>query len=222
MTPLDADLCPSKPTSATLILVDQTSTFTAAQIQTVRQVILAARTETPAGGRLSLLYLVADAPYEPSLIFAKCNPGSGRDANIWLTDPAKVQRQWEAQFQAPLDEALRLLEKPTSSPTSPIMENIRSVGWRSDFRKPQPRRKLVIISDMVQNSPMLSMYARDELASDKLTRDEAARTFPDLTDVLVNVRILRSSDTIAYQGEDFERSWRKYFESAGATLEWER
>lgn len=218
--PVDELLCPanSLPSSHTIILVDQTSTFTNTQIATVRNAILQERDALPVRGRLTLLYLDPDQPTEPRQIFTRCNPGTAADTDPWLADPERVQRNWQRQFEAPLDVALSELTQPTDSDTSPIIQTLRGLEWRPDFGREQPGRRLVVVSDMLENSELHSLYL-DRAFSGLENSSSASAIFPEFSGVVVHVRLLRSENTISYQDEQFEAFWRQYFARTHAELE---
>ncbi len=222
--PVDDLLCPanSLPSSHTIVVVDQTSAFTATQVATVRAVILQERDAIPVRGRLTLLYLDPDRPSEPTQIFTRCNPGTAADTDPWLADPERVQRNWRRQFEAPLDEALARLMQPNDSTTSPIIQTLRGLEWRPDFGREQAGRRLVIVSDMLENSSLHSLYAanpEDRAFSELEGGSPASVIFPEFAGVVVHVRLLRSENTIPYQDEQFESFWQQYFARTNANLE---
>lgn len=179
------------------------------------------RRRVPVRGRLTLLYLNPERPSDPIQIFSRCNPGTAADTDPWLDDPERVQREWVRQFEAPLDQALEMLLTPSESSTSPILETVRGLTWRSDFTQEQAERRIVLVSDMLQNSVAHSMYAQE--VSERTfeafeRRPRAELQIPDLNSVDVDLHILRSEEALPYQDEAFESFWHDYFGRTGAEL----
>lgn len=217
----DEILCPvqAKPVSHTIVLVDQSSTFTTTQIAVVRDTILRARDQTPDRGRLTLVYLNSGRPYEPREIFSRCNPGNGDDTDPWLDDPERVRRNWIRQFEVPLDEALKELASPAESETSPILETLQAIEWRPDFSRDQSARRLIVVSDMLQNSELFSLYSKtDRTYDDLLRRPQVSSRLAHLRNVRVEIRLLRGPTTVEYQDNQFVEFWSKYFAVSEAQL----
>lgn len=212
----DAFLCPANgpPVAHTVVVVDQTTQFTGLQIETVRAVVMQERDRIPIRGRLTLLYLNPERPSDPIQIFSRCNPGAAADTDIWLDDPARAQREWQRQFEAPLDVALTDLLAPGRAGTSPIIETLRGLVWRPDFSEAQAQRRVVLVSDMLQNSDAFSFYsAHHRLGGfSRFVENASNRQYiPPLGGVQLEVRVLRSEEAVPYQDAAFGDFWRAYF-----------
>ncbi len=84
-------------------------------------------------------------------VFEMCNPGTEEQVNSWIENPRQMQQKFDEQFAAPLDAVLVTLLRPGIAPRSPIIETIQ--GLRSSGKE-----RLMIVSDMLQNSQRLSFY----------------------------------------------------------------
>ncbi len=134
------------------LLIDKTDPWDKHTRQRLGTIIRRIKNSLNRYERLSIFVLDATGTYSPSPRFDMCNPGRGNQANKLTENDRRVQQKFEAQFAAPLDALLTSLMTPGTAPSSPIVETIH--GLRGD----NPREKLIIVSDMMQNSEELSFY----------------------------------------------------------------
>jgi hypothetical protein len=220
--PLDeATLCPTDRPLAehTVILVDQTDSLSPAQRQRLRALIDAEAARLAIYGKLTVLALDPDSPYEPQRLFSLCAPQSGRDVNGVTGNPSMAQRRWRERFGGPLNAALdRLLTVPAAD-ISPIVEAVKGVTWLHDFRAEVPNRRLVIFSDMLQNTAAWSHY-RDGVQYARFARTPfALEQHAALSGVVVVIDYLERPSTLHLQTAAHRRFWIEFFEDTGAVAE---
>lgn len=154
----EATLCPvSGPSAVTAVLVDRSDPLTTQQALRVRQVLDRVVAEAPVGGRVALYVAEADAFTALAPVLALCNPGS--EANPLYQNPKKIRARYEEGFKARFDAVRKALLEPAQRKTSPIMESIKAVCIDAfGAAPPGVPLRLVVVSDLVQHSPVTSHY----------------------------------------------------------------
>ena len=189
--PISADtMCPiSGPYAYTTILIDGTDTFSAIQLADLQRYFRQLKDEVQKHGQIAIY-----APKEMSAakllrpVLKICNPGDSKGVSGITANPESIQRKYDRNFSDQIDRALGEGLNAQGSPTSPIMEMIQAVvidGFPIESTAP---KRLVIVSDMLQNSDYYSHY-RDEISFDVLRKNPA---FQHVTTNLtgINVEIL--------------------------------
>lgn len=151
----------------TIVMIDRTEVlYTPAQARRIHDVIHDARASLEIGERLSLFELNHRGEIRNTNRFSVCNPGRGDQINPLYRNPNRVQMRYEALFDRPLDRALDGLLDLIDSPVTPLAESLAELGTREDFDRAVPRRRIILISDMLQNTQLYSVYgyARVDLA----------------------------------------------------------
>ena len=133
----------------------------------------------------------------------------------------KMQRRFERRFEAPLAQVLDQFRTASTAPRSPILETIRAVSRRPDFSTAVPERRLVIISDMLENVEEFSHYSRDYSFSRVRQNGYYASVRADLRDVEVRVLYVDRPGQQRHQGPRHIEFWREYFRDSGATARFE-
>ncbi len=218
---LDGELCRrGEPLAAhTLILVDQTDPLTIEQRRRLRHVIDSEARRLAEHEKLSVLALSAASPYEPEILFARCAPKNVRDVNELTGNPGFARAKWNRDFGAPLDSALDRLMRVPNAPVSPIVEAVKGLTWRHDFGSDLKRRRLVVFSDMLQNTDGWSQYGRGGLGVDfdKFSASAfAAQKSPELRGATVRIAYLERPETLHLQGRSHKDFWLRFFRAAGA------
>ncbi len=220
---LAEDLCVEgeRPLEHVIILVDQSNEFTPTELGVLRETIESSARNVSQRGRLTLLYMNEQEPHRPRQIFSKCRPPTEGEANPLWVDPEDVQEDWESTFGAPLDAALQELTTPRSQDSSPIMESMRGLEWRSDFGSAQPNRRLIVVSDFLQHSGRFSMYPPEGSRSfhTLLADVDLPLLRPNLSNVAVRLIVLRSERALPLQDAAFEELWPAFVRESGAELE---
>lgn len=158
-------LCPKTgPVGQTLILVDKSDPWSEVQAGRLKALVKQVGDELPADRMLSI-YVFNDVfePGFPALI-SLCNPG--KTASEFIGNPRREYVKWVEKFGRPLDDALKVLTQPGKGNQSPIVEAIGDVVARRENRVEAGDRKLLIVSDMLQNSSQYTMFGNGAGARD--------------------------------------------------------
>lgn len=213
------DLCPiDRPYPHTVLLVDKTDPFTPSQQRFLRNLTNKVKFDLERYEKLSIYVLDNENYLAPAPVFAMCNPGTGAGANELYQNPQRVQQRFDEFFGDPLDAVLEKLLEAAEAPHSPIMEMLREVSFVDDFNTETPERRLIVVSDMLQNMPAYSHY-QDSIDYDGF----AASAYADevaalLGGVTVTVVYLWRPGTRNLQGLGHIRFWDRYFAEFGARL----
>lgn len=158
-------LCPKTgPVGHTLILVDKSDPWSDVQAKRLKALVKQVGDELPTDRMLSI-YVFNDVfePGFPSLV-SLCNPG--KTASELIGNPRREYVKWVEKFGRPLDEALTALTQPGKGNQSPIVEAIGDVASRRENRVPTGDRKILLVSDMLQNSNQFTMFGNAAGARD--------------------------------------------------------
>ena len=138
------------------LLIDKTDPWDEHTRQRLVAAILRIKSGLAVHERLSIFVLDETGTYSPSPLFDMCNPGRGDQANDLYQNPRRMQMKFNEQFAGPLDALMETLQRPGVASSSPIIEALH--GLRSD----NSQERLIIVSDMMQNSSNLSFYGRKQ------------------------------------------------------------
>lgn len=206
----------------TVVLLDLSSALSDVQKLDVKNELTRIRDNVPRFGRIEIFAVDDRAPRVPEPLLMLCNPGRGEDMSEIYQNPQLARQRWERDFASTLNAAIeRLLDTPEAA-TSPIFEAIQAVALRT-FDDPKlddvPRRRLVLVSDLMQNVPgRLSMYQGvpkfDDVARTPYWLDVKA----DLDRVDVTVLYLQRPTSQRLWQSQIE-FWSRYFEAQGASIE---
>ena len=217
---LDASLCPADgPKGHYVLLVDKTDplTFTQKQAFQVRLRELVER-RTPQGYLLSVFVLGESFRDNAKPLVELCNPGDGTGRSALTANLAHLKRQYDERFIAPLMAEADALQATTPARTSPIFEMLQLVGINAfQSRGVKGERRLIVMSDMLQNTTQFSMYrgGLPDFAAFAQTDygRKAQAQLPGVEvelDVLVNTPALQTRRNLEF--------WEDYFDQAGARI----
>lgn len=203
----------------TAILIDATDSLSDSQEKAVREEIENLRRNLAEHEWIGVFVLNDVNLVLPEPAVAKCNPGS--DPNPLYENPGQVLLRFEREFKKPLDDAIaQLVETTKPSATSPILEMIRAVALDRTYVMTRNRR-LIVVSDMLQNVPQYSHY-RAGADFDAWRDTDYAQEFLQLSLLGVDVEILYlkrvDGDVRHLQTRSHVRFWEKYFDAVGATV----
>jgi hypothetical protein len=206
----------------TVVLLDLSSALSDVQKLDVKNELTRIRDAIPRFGRIEIFAVDDRAPRVPEPLLKLCNPGRGEDMSEIYQNPQLARQRWERDFASTLNaEIERLLDTPEAA-TSPIFEAIQAVALRT-FDDPKlddvPSRRLVLVSDLLQNVPgSLSMYQGvpkfDDVARTPYWLDVKAEL--DRVDVTVLYLQRPTSQRLWQPQIEF---WSRYFEAQGASIE---
>lgn len=217
--PTGEDLCPlAGPKAQILVLVDATDTLSSLTRSEIAQRLADLAASTPKGSRLDIRTLRNDDA-RTNAIFNLCNPGDGSDLDPLIANPEAARRKWEEGFSAPLEVALEASTGEGEADTSPIMAAIQQIAVErltSTADRSIPTT-LVVVSDMLENSSLFSMY-RSGADYRSYAASPAANAYAsNLTGAKVDVWLVRR-DAAPADANALIDFWDRWFTDSGATV----
>lgn len=218
--PLDKDtMCPaSGPLGHIVLLVDRTDPLTFTQRQSFHVAMKElVETKVPEGHLLSVFVLGEKFEQSALPLIELCNPGSEVGKSQLSANLKRLRMQYEERFVRPLEGVAASLVAEEPSKASPIFEMLQLVGING-FRKHAVKgpKRLVLVSDMLHNTPQFSMYAGPADFDAFDSTDYAKRAQAELRDVSVEVHYLMTTPKL--QTRRNQIFWERYFDRAGARL----
>lgn len=212
-------LCPkSGPTAHVVLLVDKTDPLNFSQKQAFIRLFeeLVDRRIEP-GQLVSVFVLGADFRAGATPLVELCNPGSGAGRSELTANIAKLNAQFRSRFHEPLLKQADALVATTPAKESPIIEMLQLVSING-FRKHAVNgpRRLVIVSDMLHNTPQLSMYRGIPDFAQFAATDYGRKMRTELPGV--EVELHQVLHTPKLQNERQLDFWRAFFSRSGARL----
>lgn len=213
------NMCPADgPLGHYVLLVDKTDPLTFTQKQAF-SVILSELVEkrVPEGFLLSVFVLGEDFKENAAPIVELCNPGNGSGKSELTSNLKRLRKQYEERFVGPLLKQSDALLATQSAKYSPIFEMMQLVGINA-FRKHDVKgeRRLIVMSDMLQNTPQFSMYKGAVDFGGFAESNYGKKTQLELRDVEVELHYLMNSPQL--QTKRNLKFWEDYFSKAGARI----
>ncbi|MEO1552901.1 MAG: hypothetical protein AAFR82_03125 [Pseudomonadota bacterium] len=210
----------------TAIIIDKTDEYSAEQASLIAAIIRRTRDRLEIGERLTLFELDEYGQFDPRGEFSLCNPGRGDQVNALFRNPEQIEERFNEKFNRPLETLLEDLVVPKEAPNSPVLEALARLGQTEAFSDRAPRRRIVIISDMLQNSDAFTAYggggAMPETMPDSLTvADTMQRRFGDsLNGVALEVRLIPRQRYVDMQRGALKDYWDEVFRELGVSVTW--
>lgn len=200
----------------TVIVFDQSNSFEQRDHDWFETILREETRLLPEGGMLSL-YSIAENPAANAPVFTLCSPGGDID---WANENS---RRALSRYDAFIEDAARHAGETTTlttSATTPLLETILDLADRPQFTPDVPRRRLIIISDMMQNTANYDFY-RDIPEIDRLIDADAEILEADFSNVCVMAKMVRRAAT-AERRRRLKDFWENYFAETGTELYWVR
>lgn len=212
-------LCPADgPSGHYVLLVDKTDPLNFTQKQAF-SVILKELVEKriPEGYLLSVFALGEDFKENATPLVELCNPGDGSKKSEFDANPHKLRAQYQEKFAEPMLKLSESLVATQAAKWSPIFEMLQLVGING-YRKQgvKGERRLIIMSDMLQNTPQFTMYKGPVEYPAFSASDYGKKAQPELTDVSVELHYLMNSPQL--QTKRNLKFWEDFFAKAGARI----
>jgi hypothetical protein len=197
----------------TLILVDATDRLEARHRRKLRAVMAQERARLSQYDRLTLMRLNVRRPQEPTILFSRCLPRPPEQTNPLFENARMTQQRWDEDFAGALDQALRSAGSSGPARASPIVAGVRAVAADPDFGSDIPRRRLVLVSDLLEHDPEgFSLYISQ--ANYAAWQAGAAAGPPDLARVDLRIVPLDRPDHAERQAAAMEAFWPAFFDAA--------
>ena len=213
-------LCPlEQDYGHTVVLIDKTEAFTEGQRRFIKQQVKDIGDGLNLFEKLSIFVLDHQNFSTPVAAFSLCNPGDGSSANALYENPRKIRQIFDQKFGAPLDGILDQLAEVQTSPRSPIMEMIQEISFLDDFRPSEEKRRLILVSDMLQHMPgKFSQFAAYGRFADFKEISYARQVSANLDGFDVIVFYLLHGQFSKLQTRGHILFWEQFFQWTGATL----
>ncbi|MDL2060126.1 hypothetical protein MUN46_009285 [Mesosutterella sp. AGMB02718] len=208
------------PVGHTIVLVDETDPLSPIQADFFKvQMEQLVRKQMKDGELLSLYSISGDPNSNRRPLIEVCKPRDGSDANPLNENEKLMKKRFYEKFAKPIDKLIeKLTSKKEPEKISPIMETIQFASVNS-LRKWNVRgeRKLLIFSDMLQNTEGFSLYRGTPSFTAFEGSPYASETKAYLPNVgvqlyyFVNDPRLQTKSNLAF--------WEQYFLKDGATVD---
>lgn len=213
-------LCPmTGPMGHTVLLVDKSDPLNFTQrrdFEVLLEEIVKRR--VPKGHLLSVYALGDDIQQTAKPIVELCNPGDGSDQNEWTGAPEKAKTFFNSNFANPVLSKSKdlMVEKPGKA--SPILEMVQLVGI-TGFRAHAVHgdKRLIVVSDMIQNTPQLNMYKGIPEYSDFATTPYGVKSAADLPAVSVELQVFLHTPQV--QKPELLQFWQQHISRAKGKLD---
>ena len=197
----------------TIVLVDSTDRLEPRHRRKLRAVLAQERQHLSEYDRLTVMRLNARRPQEPAVLFSKCLPLPPERTNPLFQNARMTQQQWDEEFQHALDTALRSAQAGGRGNTSPILAALRAIAADPDYDAATPHRRLVIVSDMLENDPNgFSLYVSG--ANYAAWRTQTHAEPADLSNVDLRIVPLDRPNDAQHQTDALANFWPAYFDAA--------
>lgn len=221
LRPADLDpttLCPTSRSLAghTVVIVDRTDRWTPAMSAAVTELLDAAQRETRRYQKFSIVSLDADQSVHP--LFSVCNPGAPTFWSDLYRGRRYTVRDFEQHFVGAADHVVAHVSEPSEANTSPIVEYVRRWLGSDDFSAAVPERRLILVSDMRQNSPLYSVYSTPTAGDLDLV---VARQFGPLAQsVAFDIYFVAHGRDHNVSEDEVRTTWEQAFDAINATYTW--
>lgn len=214
---LDDNGCPvgrhDAPKAKTVILVDQTDALPPAELRYIKSLIQNEYHWLPIDGVLAIRAINSSDVDAREAIVA-CRIADGSESWGLGDNPRALKQDFDRKVGKRLAVFLAGMDAAPAQTSSPILEEIAAIFAETDFGADIAERRLVIFSDMAQNSPAYTQYGAVNRRRYYLTPDAEESFAASMKDVAVRVHYVRRPK-IAFQGARHIRFWKDYFRNMG-------
>ena len=213
--PKDEDLNFGK----TVALLDLTDPLNKAQKEFFIKEIEQLKKEIPKHHRLTIYTLDQELDLNKSRMITMCNPGSIKDIESTYEkisiNPNEIRKMWSEGFSQQISNVVNNIiseEKPQN--TSPVMEMFQLIALNEFKNYKGSLNRIIILSDMIQNTNTLSMYESNSLSFlDFKKTDFFSKVRTNLegnVDIILFI-IKRDGSRMMQKNENFYNFWAEYF-----------
>jgi len=212
-----ATLCPTNRPLAghTVVIVDRTDRWTQAMGSALTQLVENAQRDTAKYEKFSIVSLDADQSVHP--LFSICNPG---EPTLWsdlYRGRRYTTRDFEERFVGAGERIVEQVREPSEARTSPIVEYVHRWLGSDDFNASVRHRRLILVSDMRQNSPLYSIYSG---AEEDLGAVVERQFGPSAEGVAFDVYFVAHGQDHNVTEDEVRTAWDHAFGRIGADYSW--
>lgn len=212
-----ATLCPTdRPLAGhTVVIVDRTDRWTQAMGSALTQLVENAQRDTDQYEKFSIVSLDAQQSVHP--LFSVCNPGEPTFWSDLYRGRRYTSRDFEQRFVGAAERIVEEVREPSEASTSPIVEYVHRWLGSDDFNASVQHRRLILVSDMRQNSPLYSIYAG---AEDQLGEVVERQFGPAAQGVAFDVYFVAHGRDHNVTEDEVRTAWDSAFGRIGAEYSW--
>lgn len=202
------------PVAHTIILLDETDPYTPVEVEYAKALISAEYLRLAPQQKLTVRFIDPD-PALAKRTLSRCRVRLGKNVNPAFGNPQMVQAQFRRIAGDEIERFTNSLATVPAGRFSPILEAVDEAVESPDFGLNVPVRRLVVLSDMAQNSSVFSQYGGH--AGSKLSQDVRNSVDRDqLKGVQVRIHYLRRPALSHLQSPTHRQFWLDWFRSNSA------
>lgn len=203
------------PDAVKAILLDLTDPLSSTQAERLRSLIAREVRAAPVNTMISV-GVVSQDPDEWGASFVQCKPATGERASVLYQNPQIIAETFQREFMAPLDQVLDEMFSATEEDRSPIMESLQALLVETPHAlDDHGSLSIVIASDMLQNSDVLSLY-RGEGWDHLVDSGAVGRLAKNLDGARVTLILIPRPRASAAARSGIDPFWSRYFDRQGA------
>ncbi|WP_421936353.1 hypothetical protein [Phenylobacterium sp.] len=190
----------------TVMVVDQSDPFERADREEIHDRVRRWRLASQLHDRFMLVVPRTSNPFEPDIRFDRCAPQNPETANRMIVTTSKLDEPWRV-FAEAQDREIKRVAAEQSAIATPLLETLVAIAREPVFRGATQRR-IVLLSDLMQNSEAANFYRRVPAVPDM----EAAGLAPpaSLTGAEVEIHYA-ARHTARVRNPAVMAFWRKWF-----------
>jgi hypothetical protein len=195
-----------------VVVIDATERLEAHEAERLAAEIRRRAAAMPAEGKFAIAVLMPNGDGNAHLVFSRCKPDDGAAATGWSDNPRMIREYFSETFGNPLDKILSALPGLGGAKSSPILETFYAVS--SLFEGAAHSKRLLIVSDLLEYSPLFSMYK--PFSWQRALRIPKVSAMKDLWQGVEASVLLRTHNrTRALHSAHHAAFWKTYFNYAG-------
>jgi len=213
-----ATLCPTtRPLAGhTVVIVDRTDRWTPAMSTALTDLIETAQRDTRRYQKFSIVSLDANQSVHP--VFSVCNPGEPSFWSDLYRGHRYTQRDFEQRFVGAADRVVEMVSRPAEANSSPIVEYVHRWLGSDDFSAAVADRRMILVSDMRQNSALYSIYRAG--SGDGLAPVVRTQFGPSAQGVAFDVYFVAHGRDHNVSEDEVRTAWDGAFQAIDANYTW--
>ena len=210
--PHDEANCPKTGPKAYLgVILDLTDPLNLQQSERLKKKLEQFLEEVEIGTLIAIGVVHSDSAQQGNRI-SICKPKSGKEANQLYENKSLLEGRYQESFEQPLRQTLQSMINAEEQPLSPIIESITSlVANNIGIVDKNIPKTLVIVSDLVQNSEVISFFRGEDWDDFTQTRE-----FSNLSNILrgFDIYIIRTPppQSGSFSQDMVDDFWIRYLE----------
>ena len=175
-----------KPDLQTYVIVDRSDPWTETQTALLRAALSGIARSISTEDRLTLIPFDGSAAHPANPLFDRCKTPDASATNSAYQNPARAEKAHQENFLKPLEATIAAITKPSRAKETHLVAFLSDLAAQIQYEGGAAKTRIVIFSDMAENTPALSVYAK---AKGQFTNQNFARYFTGrIRDHLSNIR----------------------------------